>query len=84
MLIWRYTHRDHLVGVWQHRYEHVDQNHDHDATVGAIHKFSNKLCELVTRLELELLYVEQSINGKIQGLRDLEKTEIISRHSAQQ
>lgn len=74
-----YTNRNDLERGGQHCYEHVDQNHHHDATVSAVHKFANKLCELVTGIEFEHAYVEQSVNSKIQRLRDLKKTEIISR-----
>ncbi len=65
------THRYGLEGAAKHCNQHVDEYNDHDSTVCAEHEFSDELCEFMLLLQLEVVYVDQTIDGEVQRLNDL-------------
>ena len=67
-IIYRYR----LEGAAEHGDEHVDQDDDHDATVRPIHELAHELRELVLLPQLEMVDVDQTVDGEVQGLHDLE------------
>ena len=62
------TYGDILVAVAEHCNEHVDEDYHHDGTVCTKHELANKLCEVMVLLQLKVLDINQSIDGKVQRL----------------
>lgn len=54
------AHRNVLVGVVHHGYEHVEEHHQRDDVVGAEHRGANKLCELMVWIHIGHIQVDQT------------------------
>lgn len=66
------AHRNVLVGVVHHGYEHVEEHHQRDDVVGAEHRGTNELCELMVRIHIGHVEVDQTEDWpeeRLQGLK---------------
>lgn len=54
------AHRNVLVGVVHHGYEHVEEHHQRDDVVGAEHRGTNELCELMVWIHIGHVEVDQT------------------------
>ena len=67
------AHGDELVGVVHHGDEHVEQHHQGDDVVRPEHGGTHELGELVARLHVGHVEVQQAEDGPEQGLKGLKQ-----------